>query len=366
MPERVIFDQNEFTSALLNAGLRGWADTFKRWFEGENQQKYNETTSDLQARIQDVTQRGNVNDGILAKYEYQLKTNPNGEFADEFSKYWNFAKYIFMPYNAGYTSSYQLILNKIGIFSEDVQLAILKNMLNKLRNQDQPALWENINTKIANNKKASTEDKVDAAHNLLHKNHDVVRDVIELLKQDLDKELKSDFPNSETINNICTKAENIMLALQNSFINNDPYVHKIQNALSKDYIKTVRKEFDINKVLAGNTEYVPQINKSLEERAVNAEKQAHEATKQAQKYEETNIRLNRLQMEYNDIVRQLESEKSKNEHLTGELNLLNKQVEKQNSFIKSVRMKIGQLKTGLLAGNGVKDLQQFINNDHTL
>ena len=74
-----------------------------------------------------------------------------------------------------------------------------------------------------------------------------------------------------------------------------------------------------------------------------AERQAQESGKQAIRFEETNAKLNRLQMEHNETLRQLEAERVKNQRLTGELNLLNQQIEKQNSFIKSIRIKIGTL-----------------------
>ena len=369
------FNRNDFVINMLDSKRTNWfARDFAKLSDFRNRDNYKgpKNQEDLDEIVKEYTKDGKLGDVSIVKLLYKCYTDPNNPTVQEFQKFWNFIEPIF--FEASYIMNnfgnlnpqYLLILNKLDTFDEKAQFEILKRMIGcgiadqKGKNEN---IGEIIYNKIANNKQATTDYKVMATNALLHKNHDIVRDTIELLKRELDAELKSDSPNHNHIEHISNDANWIMSNLQNSFASNAPYTNNIKNSLSKDYIKTIRDEFDLGKVLAVGTEYIQQIKESLEERAINAERQAHESDKRAQKYEETNIKLNRLQMEYNDIVRQLESEKSKNERLTGELNLLNQQIEKQNSFIKSVQMKIATLKTGLLAGNSVKDLQNFVHKE---
>ena len=358
------FDKNELTRALCGEQYYFWKSIFDNILNQTRRDTI--TPEDFQVFIDSETEKGHTNDVLLGKYQYELETNPNGDIAKAFRQYWEFMKCIF---NSTYYNqelvNYKLILNKVDTFSPDVQLIILKRLRDILVNKGHPELMEIINTKIANNPHATIDDKINSAYGLLHKNHDIVRDVIEELKQELDKELKSDFPNQDKVKQICNSARYLMQRLQESFRDNDPHTNNIHNSLSQDYIKTVLSEFDINNVLTSDAEYIAKINQSLEERAVNAERHAKESDKLASQYEERNAEYNKLKMEHNETTRHLDAERAKNERLTGELDLLNKQIEKQNSFIKAVKMKIATLKTGLLAGNGVKDLQNFVNNEQS-
>ena len=194
---------------------------------------------------------------------------------------------------------------------------------------------------------------------LSYKNHDVVRDVIEDLRKELEAELQQKIPDVTKIKHIGDYAAWLMSRAEDHL---DENPKNIQNPLDPEYIKMIREEFDIENIKNADEKYVAQNRITLEERAISAEKRAAEAEKLATKYTETNVRLNKLEMEYNNVCRFLKAEKEKNEHLTNQLNVLNRQIEQQDSFIKTIKMKIASMKTGMFNGGAVKDLQQFILN----
>ena len=219
---------------------------------------------------------------------------------------------------------------------------------------------ESIYTLIANNKSATLDDKYYAIQKLLHKNHDVVRDFVEDSKKALHDELNAEFPSPKKISSICGKVEDLMQRLLDSFAQNQPYLNHISNSISKEYVNAVQNEFDADKALLGGNEYVAKQDKYWEELAMKSLKRAKEAEPFVERYNKVNAELSHLKMENNDISRQLDTEKQKTERLTWQLNDLNKVVERKDSIIKTIKMKLATMQNKLLTKGVAKELQQVI------
>jgi len=361
------FDKNQFTQDILGAKSY-YMSTRYRIFDGlldtrtdtKKREEYAgaKNDEDLAKYISNVAQ--NDADINLEKYRYECYKNPDGEFAQKLRQYWNFAKYIFDDYNEGYTNNYLVIINGIGTFDEKTQLAVFRELFEKIKFGPDKAKMDQIitqiGTKIINNKFANMEDRVRATEYLLKTNHDVVRDTIEYLKTELDKELHADLPNSEKVQSICNNAKYILTGVRNLW-QRSTEAKNIVNPIDAEYITTVEKEFDLNKILTSGTEYVAKTKETLEERMNMAEKQLKVKDEEINKKEQ-NIQY--LNASINDAKSKLQNEKDKNAKLVEMMNEMQQQMDQQYEFVKALKMKMASLKMGMF-GNG-KEFQAWLND----
>jgi len=361
------FDKNQFTQDFLGA-KNYYMSTRYEIFDGLldtrtgiNKKEYNGPRNDeeLAKYVNHVAQ--NNADINLAKYQYECYKKPDGEFAQKLRQYWNFAKYIFADYSDSYVNNYQLIINKIGTFDEKTQLKILQTLLNKFTyNSNWPTKLNPViiqtEIKIIDNKFASIDDKVRATEHLLTTNHDVVRDVIEDLKKELDKELHADLPNPEKIKKICNMAGSITNSVRNLLYKHDE-LKNIVNPVNMEYIKAVENEFDMDKILAGGTEYVAKTKETLEERVNAAEKQLKHQDEEIRNLEQD---IQHLDTSMYEEKSRLQAEKEKNAKLVKTMDEMQRQLDRQDSFMKNLKMKMASLKMGMF-GNG-KEFQAWLND----
>lgn len=368
------FDKNEFVLGLLKSGRTPfYAKEFAKLFYGEGlvSREYREYMGPESFEEIDSASNKNEFEKNIAKYLLECHNNPNSEFANETRKIWDFIKPV--TYKDEYfekrfePTNFMIILNKMGIFNEETQSAILQQMQYKVPRNKYPEIKNMIATKMLQNSTTTNKDKYFAASELATTNHDVVRDFVEDAKQDLNTELNADMPNYDHIKDIVSNVKSIINIAHNSVLDSGYNNKEIKNPINAEYVKIVLDEFDLDKILSGGAEYVAKYQSTLEsrvasaeERAKNAESRANTAEKQAARDNENYVAANRQLNEHAFDIRNLED---KNAKLTRELDILQNQFDKQSNFIKTIKMKIGALKTGILGNSGVKDLQDYIKNN---
>lgn len=368
------FDKNKLTLALL-----GGSNFHAYWYQTMDaiiRQDMNiyrgpKDEKNLQSLIQNAQEHNDVNGVYVLQFVKYMWTHPNDPTTMEIIKYHKFIRPLLYGFEPRDMDKYALIVDKIDIFDEQTQAAILMNLFIKIKDQmfdTRIKMMEKLSAQIINritdNKYISTDDKYMAIiGNACQFNHNIARVTIDGLKKELDDELQSDFPDADKITNICQKVSSIISLVESSGYNNSNYKN-IVNPIDRGYINIVREEFNAEKILIGNKDYVPQINQSLEDRAATAIQRATDAEKTAQAATE---KSQQLQSSHNDLLRQLNEERAKNARLTEQMNEMDSQLKSKDSFIKNLKMKIATLKTGMFGGNGkaIKDLQDFIENSPT-
>ena len=366
---QMVFDKNKFTMNMLKFRY-SMLDVFEHLLEGKavTSTWFPKTEKEFKDSLTTYENARDTAGVDIMKSQYECYTNPNGTFARELRKYWAFARYMFMNYDEQNLNYYQLIVNKIDVFDEQTQLAVLERLYNLLnynsRNPEKTSpLLAQIETKVATNKYATISDKYTAAFYMADKNHDIVRDVIEDLKQELHKELKADFPNPENLKKICSYVlsiiDNVFKAIASSRAN------KIINPVDMTYVNAIKDEFDLKKVLAGGPEYVAKTQETLEERISVAEQQLKSKDEEIHKKDGEIYRLEQdiqsLDTSMYEEKSKLQAEKEKSEDLTRTVQELQKQLEQRDAFIKALRMKMASLKMGVF-GNG-KEFQAWLASE---
>ena len=363
------FYKDDFVLGLLKSGRTlFYAKEFNKLFHEGNDLVSHDYMGPTSIKEIESKQTLNKNEYEIARYLLICYSLPNSEFARETRKIWDFIKPV--TYADEYfekrfePANFMIILNKLGTFNEATQLAILQQMEYKVPRNKYPEITNMIATKMLQNPTATKKDRYFAASELAITNHDVVRDFIEDAKQDLNAELNADIPNYEHIKDITSNVKSIISIANNSILDSKYNNREIKNPINAEYAKIVLEEFDLDKILSGGTEYIAKYQSTLEnraasaeERARNAESRANTAEKQAAHDHENYVTANRQLNEHASDIRNLED---KNAKLTQELNVLQNQFNKQSDFIKTIKLKIGALKTGILGNSGVKDLQEYI------
>ena len=365
-PQQPVFDKNAFTLALDGGRLYNWKGTFNKFLSNSDYSPVYDTQyygpkdpEGLKQVIENAKRHGNEYDVNLCLYEYELYKNPNGDFAKSAREYWNFMRYIFMErYDKKYINNYSLILNKIDTFDSNVQIVILRRMWWLVRSSDSRDLQKMIAAKMFSIKDMPFDDRLMAASNaLIYVDQDVVRDIIEELKQKLTEELDKDIPDFNKIQNICIDARNIVRGAVNALSS----TNDIKNPISRDYVETVCSFFDENTIVSNDISYVRRFESDLLSRATSAEAQQKEAEQRAQ-HAETRAQnahslLENKQKELDEANGDLKIEKEKNKKLTGQLNDLQKRVEDLEKLLKNLKLKIGQLKVGGLFSSNKETIE---------
>ena len=294
------------------------------------------------------------NDLYISDFLSYVYSNPAGPEAQDLIAFWNFI----LPILRNYTDDLGTmnIVNKIGIFNDKVQLKVLNYLINHGRVQNNDFLAK-IYTLIANNPQATVRDKTAAAKYL--KNIDIIRDTVELLKQNLHQELNKDMPDADELRRISAQAYTLM-DIYRINVSTDGVGSMSTESKEWEYYTIVRDEFNIEKIMVGGAKYVPQITQSLEERVAIAEKQLKEKDKEIKKLEQD---VGYLDTSIYEEKSKLGSEKSKNAQLVKTMDEMQSQLESKDNFIKSLKMKVGAMKTGLFNSSAVKDLQEWIKKE---
>ena len=347
------FDINEFTKFVIstNFGQNKTYDSIGAFdalvFRPYN---FNGPKNDQEYQIMMNQYKHSPETQRLIDTMYQLYTNPDSSMAQEFHKYWKFISPLFN--NQQYEWEIMNIINKIDIFDDETQLIILRFIKDTIQNgyyKETPvsvAKW----TKIANNPKATAFDKADAAVKL--RNENIIRDAIEALKQELHNELNQRFPDVGKINKICGHATDVMRAYYS--IKN---THGSLNGQSEEgkYYAEVLEMFKVEKALSDGAQYIPKLTQSLEERVAHAEAEASSS-------QDT---IKNKESEIERLKRDLAAEQQKSGRLTQELNNVQNRLNSFESFVKTLRIKIGALKVGLFGKGNVspEQLQEWVKSN---
>ena len=230
------FDKNEFVLGLLKSGRTlFYAKEFAKLFSDEDlvSRKYMGPES-----FEEIDSASNQNEfeKNIAKYLLECHNNPNSEFANETRKIWDFIKPV--TYADEYfaqrfePTNFMIILNKMGIFNEATQSAILQQMQYKVPRNKYPEITNMIATKMLQNSATTNKDKYFAASEVATTNHDVVRDFVEDAKQDLNTELNADIPNYDHIKDIVSNVKSIINIAHNSVLDSRYNNKEIKNPIN--------------------------------------------------------------------------------------------------------------------------------------
>ncbi len=341
MTQEVTFDKNKFTKDLFGTdrtlGFVKYIDKLFR--EGAYNGPSNEEELEDYTDTQDATYNN------IWKHIYNCYKNPESQYAQDFKAYWNFIKCIFDEKPD--ENSVLLVLNKLPMFDEKNQYSILRQIT-----PNSERIGENnakiVSTLIINNPLAPLSFKSQLALNSHDKN--LIRTVIEMCKQELDKEMHKDFPNPENLKNISDSAKLAIQPLDKS---------------EPDYVKLIKKEFDINKILSADTpEYMANTQKSLEEELIETKQQLQTARNSI---EEITREKDSISNQYNNMLDETSKEKEelqyKNEKLVEEMNRLQVTNDKQSTMLKQLKIELAKMKTtGLFNKNAteIKKMQDIL------
>ncbi len=362
-------DVNQITEDLLNSQFqRGFARDFTALLEafvsnGSIPKSYQGYTDEKRVKenIDLYKQKGDEVTTRLLELEWRLYSNLYSEEAREFFRYWNFINGIFPK---GYEDifakqSVPLVLNKLNVFDEKTQLNLLQHLIYFLNQPEDKTIRDSIWVKIAANKFASPYDRARAAQNT--GNPDMIRDAVETLKDALQTEMSQDFPNQQTVENLCGWGRALASVLKQYLQKNNRAHVNYQDTPEMQYAKTIEDEFDIKKVLALNVDYIPKLNQSLEERAIESEKTAENAKAEVinlqQRMEQNNDIMQRQERQ---LTKNLQDEKEKNKKLLEQLSELQQQLADYERWAKTAKIKAATLKAGLFNGNSIKEFQDFL------
>ena len=355
---KFVLDKNKFVDELLNnSGLGEWidkniralSDPHNRGRDG-NVSGYNGPKGEEDFEHESELEKSRFQ---IRRSMYEMYKDPNGSVATDLKAIWGFVGPVFNLESAPYEQDLLLVLKKTDVFDEEIQIGLLRHMLNvSLRNSNLRrniseekinALRKNVAVKMAASAKATLEDMTEASRTT----HDIniIRDTVEKAKRELDAEMKKDFPDKQKISQISISAQSAARSLPSD-------EHR--------YTEAIVAEFDEGKILAAGATYVPQLQKSLEERAIESEyAQFKTQTELDQKQQE----VERAKKATANADQDLENEKRKNAQLTQQLNELQRKNREQESLIKSIKMKIASLKVNFFAGGGVlKEIQSYISD----
>lgn len=293
---------------------------------------------------------------LFDKYN-ELVGNAQTEEYQEFAKFFKFMWPLFdmERYDKPLVS---VILKKLDIFDKKSQYLILKHLMTIKSEYSVPVL-----SALASSEYATTQDKVDVAMKIGHKDIAIVRDAIEALKADLDKELDERFPDTDTIRRICDTQR----ALSSEIKRN-------QNNEIVQYLNKVYPRFEFSKIIEFGFDYIAKYERSAEERAIEAEKQLRdkiaESNSVSSKLENTLDQLNLSKQQNEELskeIKQISDERDameqtrnqldkKNQSLTNQLNDLQAQLKRTSESAKKMRDAAAQLKGGL---GTKKDIEEF-------
>ena len=296
-------------------------------------------------------------DEMIVRSFYELYKNPNGQVASDLKNLWNFVGPVLNTEKRKPTKQeYLMVLNRLNIFDEDVQLNLLRWIYNNyfrhnysgLSDNDYKELYKTVLKMLAANPQVSIEDKSEVAHNLSDIN--IARDVVEQAKEELNKELNNPdkpIPDRSKLSAICGAAQHAVSGFGND----------------NDYRKTIMAEFDLDKILALDPQYVPKMQTSLEEQNTKLTEELRiEKYNNSHAVNDRDIEIKRLKQDLQFAQDDLDKQKVKNEQLTRQLNELEAVLRDMQSMMKTIKMKTAAIATEGMFGRGkkIKELNDYI------
>lgn len=337
---------------------------------------YDETDRALESKINKLKEQNPNNPDIniinIIRRLYMLRFGVNHNYyADTQSlkdnlDYWNLIQPIFgLEYDINRDSqtfkndakekirAFLIIANRYPIHIRSMLLEKVAYLF-----ENEPELYTKIWTEIAQNP-LDLQAKTKAFH--VTKNINIARDVIESYKKSLTTELAKEYPDIAKVQEICKIVKSICNEI------------KILTPENTAYAQTVSDEFDFEKMMTIGAQYFPQIQKSLEERAVSAEQRAQTAEHRIQSAEQhtkdAEYHASRAETDYNNekqkLQQELQAAKNKNTMLAQEMDKMQQILDTYKNFIKNLKMKIAILKIGLFGKGSLspEQLQQWINEN---
>ena len=242
-----------------------------------------------------------------------------------------------------------IILNKIDDFTQDEsqKVALLNKMRQNLNSLD---MRDKIDIMMINAPYVSIRDKTKAVIEYQARIHpdntDAIKQVISEYEQVFMSELDKGMPDIKAIKDLISGVKDLLNHI--SITNDDTK----DEALAKEqYKQEIEKKFDLDKLLTNGKQHIIQTNQDLETRAVQAESRAKRAEQ----------RMQETQAMYDADTAALQTEKRKNEQLIEQLNEMQRQLEKQQNMIKSIKMRIATQEVGMFGGRAVKEIKEYVN-----
>jgi hypothetical protein len=288
-------------------------------------------------------------DEMIVRSLYELYKNPNSPASAELIRLWNFVGPVLNTERRNMTKQeYLMVLNRLNIFDEQVQLDILHFLYHNrfrynssgLSETDYKELFPIILKMLAANPLVSLQDKSEAAHKLCDMG--IVRDVVERAKEELNKELNNPdnpIPDRTKLSIICGSAQ-----------------HAVSGFVSdNEYRKAVTAEFNLDNVLALNPQYVPEMQTSLEEENAQLKKDITRQTyEHSHEVKEKDTKISNLERELEYAKEDLDKQKVKNEKLTRQLNEMEEALREMQAMMKTIKMKAAAITAEGMFGRGKK------------
>ncbi len=349
---------NRLIYGLITKQSPNWVKDFKEKFSPQNDEDFHKLTDNAPEDFK-----------YIINTLYNIYKNPAGKEAQEFANYWQLICPLFRDGRSSPDKvSLNLIARKISVFDEQTQFQILQRVYKLVPSDFRPP---QITTLLFNNSFTPLRIKADVAGRST--NQDMQIETIELLKKEIDTELKKDFPNIKYLRELCDDGEFVARSITD-------------NKLLAQYLNY----FNVYEVTSGDANYIRKLQKTAEEKATEADaslkekdkalneknteieelkKQLEAATQSHQKtvsaYEK---KIGDLEKVVDDKDKKIEKETQKNRELTKEMDVLQKTNQESKDKLHRLKLILGKMKVGGLFNKNTKEIQQMqdVIDSHTL
>lgn len=354
--------KNQFTRELLNNTLlKGYIDKAINNLTDRYRDTRSEgyvsgysgptTEEDLEESLKhDKYDRNGITEALFELYKH-----PKSVESTKIVEYWEFINpIIYSNSSPQYDMKRKIlvVLKTLHNFEPDVQLKLLRYIDNGLKtgqynNIDTEAtskLRGDVKRLIASNSEATLDDKSSAA--MYTKDINMVRDAVAKAEEELKKELNKEFPNSGRLSEICDLAKNAA-----------EFTYDIPG-----YYKSVKEEFDLDKILEVGSEYVSQHQESEKEHVAKLEAQLADLQKDV---EEKQRYINQQNVEIEHLHAKLHQAEEKTEKFANQSKELEEELRAKNALLKTIKMKAAALETtGILSrGKQIEEFNKFIKEE---
>ena len=346
---------NRLIYGLITEYSPSWVKNFQENFSPKNDEEFHALTDNAPEDFK-----------YIVTTLYNVYKNPASKEAQEFANYWQFIAPLFVGRPSG--SHLELIAKKISVFDEQTQFQILQRVYSLINVANIPPQMTPL---FFNNSFVPLRIKADVAGHST--NQDMKIETIELLKKEIDTELQKDFPNIWYLQELCNAGQFVSRSIDN-------------NELLNQYVKY----FDVSAVVSGDANYIRKLQKTAEEKALEADaslkekdkalkeknaeieelkKQLEAATQSHQKtvsaYEK---KIGDLEMVVEDKDKKIEKETQKNRELTKEMDVLQKTNQESKDKLHRLKLILGKMKIGGLFNKNADEIKkmQDIVDSYTL
>lgn len=349
-----VFDKNKFLNELLNNTLlANYIDKTINTLSNPHNRDRDGSVSGYDGPTDDTELESgikfNPDREHIMKSLYNVYKNPNSPASAELIRLWNFVGPVLNTESRNMTKQeYLMVLNRLNIFDEQVQLDILHFLYHSRFKYNSSGLSETnykellpiILKMLAANPLVSIQDKSEAAYAL--RDMDIARDVVKRAKEELDKELNNPdnpIPDRTKLSIICGSVQHAVSGF----------------APDNEYRKAVTAEFNLDNVLALNPQYVPEMQTSLEEENAQLKKDITRQTyEHSHEVKEKDTKISNLERELEYAKEDLDKQKVKNEKLTRQLNEMEEALREMQAMMKTIKMKAAAITAEGMFGRGKK------------